>query len=104
YELQVCILEALCRMTPAKDRGQRTGSTTRIPSTPSAGSDTDFEVTRRGPVTRSQGETAGELADSTSQRPPPQTRTGTGTAERLNEVAEQNTMMMGQSKGRCPKK
>ncbi|CAL8346553.1 unnamed protein product [Arctogadus glacialis] len=23
YELQVCILEALCHMTPAKDRGQR---------------------------------------------------------------------------------
>ena len=40
----------------------------------------------------------------TTQRPRPQTRTGTGTAERLNQVAEQNTMMMGQSKGRCPKK
>ncbi|CAL8360281.1 unnamed protein product [Arctogadus glacialis] len=42
--------------------------------------------------------------DSTKQRPPPQTRTGTGTAERLNQVAEQNTVMMGQSKGKCPTK
>ncbi|CAL8235476.1 unnamed protein product [Boreogadus saida] len=42
--------------------------------------------------------------DSTKQRPPPQTRTGTGTAERLNQGAEQNTVMMGQSKGKRPTK
>ncbi|CAL8293082.1 unnamed protein product [Boreogadus saida] len=40
--------------------------------------------------------------DSTKQRPPPQTRTGTGTAERLNQGAEQNTVMMGQIKGNVP--
>ena len=41
--------------------------------------------------------------DSTKQRPQSQKRTGSGTAERPNEVAKHNKMMMGQSKGNCPK-
>ena len=44
------------------------------------------------------------LIDSIKQRFPSQKRTGTGTAERLNEVAKHNKMMMGQRKGKCPKK